>query len=103
MYFNFLLQEAGAAQYLSYLPILFAFVVIYFMLFLPMQKQKKQQQKMLSELQNGSVVVTSGGIIGTIVAVNADETLVVRVRPDNVKLQIARSAVAGLVTDEAKK
>lgn len=103
MYFNFLLQEAGAAQYLSYLPILFAFVVIYFMLFLPMQKQKKQQQKMLSELQNGNVVVTSGGIIGTIIAVNPDETLVVKVRPDNIKLQIARSAVAGLVTDEAKK
>lgn len=103
MYLIFLLQEAGPAQFLNYLPILFIFVIFYFMLFLPMQRQKKQQQKMLSELQNGNIVVTTGGIIGTIISVNPDDTLVVRVRPDNVKLQIARSAVSGLVTEEVKK
>lgn len=103
MYLNFLLQDAAQAQFLSYLPFLFIFVIFYFMLILPMQRQKKQQQKMLSELQNGNMVVTSGGIIGTIVSVNPDDTLVLRVRPDNIKLQVARSAVAGLVTDEVKK
>lgn len=103
MYLNFLLQDAGQAQFLSYLPFLFIFVIFYFMLILPMQRQKKQVQKMLSELQNGHMVVTTGGIIGTIISVNADDTLVLRVRPDNVKLQIARSAVTGLVTEEVKK
>lgn len=105
MYLNFLLllQDAGPAQYLSYLPILFIFVIFYFMLFLPMQRQKKQMQKMLAELQNGNIVVTSGGIIGTIVSINPDDTLVVRVRPDNVKLQIARTAISGLVTEEVKR
>lgn len=61
-----------------------------------MQRQKKQQQKMLAELQNGNTVVTSGGIIGTIVAIENDDTLVLRVKPDNIKLQVARSAVTGL-------
>ena len=52
---------------------------------------------MLRELQNGKVV-TSGGIVGTIVAIDDDDTLVLRVKPDNVKLQVARSAVSSLVT-----
>ena len=68
-----------------------------------MQKQKKQQQKMLSGLQNGNTVVTSGGIVGTIVAIEGDDTLVLRVKPDNIKIQVARSAVSSLVSSEAKK
>jgi preprotein translocase subunit YajC len=65
-----------------------------------MQRQKKQQQKMLRELQNGNVVLTSGGIVGTIITIGEDDTVVLRVKPDNVKLQVARSAVSGLVTDK---
>ena len=64
-----------------------------------MQRQKKQQAKMLTELQNGNTVLTSGGILGTIVAIEGD-TLVLRVKPDNVKLQVARSAVSSLVPEK---
>lgn len=84
------------------MPILLIFAIFYFLLFMPMQRQKKQQQKMLKELQNGNVVLTSGGIVGTIVAIEED-MLVLRVKPDNVKLQVARSAVSSLVPAEAKK
>ncbi len=76
--------------------------IFYFLLFLPMQRQKKQQQKMLSELQNGNVVLTSGGIVGTIVSID-DDTVVLRVKPDNIKLQVSRSAVSNLVPQEVKK
>lgn len=88
---------------MGFLPILLIFAIFYFLLFLPMQRQKKQQQKMLRELQNGNVVVTSGGIVGTIITIGDDDTLVLRVKPDNIKLQVARSAISGLVTGEAKK
>jgi preprotein translocase subunit YajC len=64
-----------------------------------MQKQKKQMAQMLSGLQAGNEVLTTGGIVGTIVNVDTD-TLILRVKPDNVKLLIKRSAVAGLVTPE---
>jgi preprotein translocase subunit YajC len=82
---------------LSFLPILVIFGIFYFLLFLPMQRQKKQQQKMLSSLQNGNTVLTSGGIVGTIISIGEDDTLVLRVKPDNIKLQVARSAVSSLV------
>lgn len=88
---------------LSFLPILLIFGIFYFLLFLPMQRQKKQQKAMLSSLQNGNVVLTSGGIVGTIISIGEDDTLVLRVKPDNVKLQVARSAVSSLVTGEGKK
>ena len=79
---------------LGFLPILLIFGIFYFLLFLPMQRQKKQQAKMLADLQNGNTVVTSGGIVGTIVAIEDDDTLVLRVKPDNIKMQVARSAVS---------
>lgn len=68
---------------------------------MPMQKQKKQMKQMLEGLQNGNVIQTTGGIVGTIVSINTgDDTLVVRVKPDNIKLQVARSAVAALVSEK---
>lgn len=98
-----LLQSGAAASSpLSFLPIILIFAIFYFLLFMPMQRQKKQQAKMLAELQNGNVVITSGGIVGAIVSIGDDDTLVLRVKPDNVKLQIARSSVSSLVSKEAK-
>jgi preprotein translocase subunit YajC len=101
---NFLLQQPGPSNpVMGFLPILLIFAIFYFLLFLPMQRQKKQQKKMLSELQNGQHVVTNGGVVGTIVAVNDDDTLYLRVKPDNVKIQVTRSAIAAVVPEETKK
>ena len=103
---NFLfLQTAppAANPLFQFLPILLIFGIFYFLLFLPMQKQKKQQKLMLAGLKNGDVVMTNGGILGTIVGLNdEDQTVVIRVKPDNIKLQIARSAVASVVAPESK-
>ena len=101
---SFFLQAAPAPgnSWMGFLPILLIFGIFYFLLFLPMQKQKKQQQRMLSGLQNGNTVVTSGGIVGTIVSIDGDETLVLRVKPDNIKIQVARSAVSSVVSGEKK-
>ena len=87
---------------LSFLPIVLIFAIFYFLLFLPMQRQKKKTQQMLTGLQNGNVVVTSGGIVGAIISIGDDDTLILRVKPDNIKLQVARSAIASLVSQETK-
>ena len=75
---------------------------MYLLLFLPMQKQKKAQAKMLSELKSGDTVLTAAGIVGTITALDSD-TIILRVKPDNLKLQFARSAVSSLITNEGSK
>jgi preprotein translocase subunit YajC len=66
-----------------------------------MQRQRKDQQKMLANLQNGDVVLTNGGIIGTIIWLS-EESVILRVKPDNLKLQITRSSVAGLAPENLK-
>ncbi len=66
-----------------------------------MQRQKKQMKQMLEGLKSGNIVQTSGGIVGTIISLNSeDDTLVIRVKPDNIKLQVARSAVAALISEK---
>ena len=57
---------------------------------------------MLNELKSGDVVVTSSGITGTITTVDSD-TIVLRIKPDNLKLQFARSAVSTLVAPDGSK
>ncbi len=98
-----LLQATTSNPLLGFLPLLLIVGIFYFLVFMPMQRQRKQQQQLLRDLQNGSVVVTTGGLVGTIVSINPDDTLILRVKPDNIKLQVSRSAVSGLVTDEVKK
>ena len=93
----FFLQTTPAANPIaSFLPLILIVAIFYFLVFMPMQKQKKQQAQMLSSLQAGTDVLTTGGIVGTIVSIS-DTTLVLRVKPDNIKLQVMRSAVASLM------
>ena len=92
-------QQPATNPIIGFLPLIFIVAIFYFLVFMPMQRQKKQQASMLAGLQSGNEVVTTGGIVGTVVSVDQD-TLIVRVKPDNIKLQIARSAVASLVNPE---
>ena|SRR5271166_2828883 len=99
----FLLQATSPSNpILGFLPLLVILAIFYLLVFMPMQRQKRNQAQMLKDLQNGNVVLTTGGLVGTIVTINNDDTLILRVKPDNVKLQIARSSVASLVNEEKK-
>lgn len=72
------------------------------MLIMPQQKRQKKWQAMLSSLKNGDKVVTSGGIRGTIISVK-DDAVQLRVPPDNLRIEVARSAVTALVNPEEAK
>ncbi|MBV8866020.1 MAG: preprotein translocase subunit YajC [Acidobacteriaceae bacterium] len=102
------LLQAAAATPSSFLtgilPIVLMIAIFYFLVFMPMRRQQRNTKEMIKALQSGQTVVTSGGLVGTIVAVN-DDTLILRIKPDNLKLQVARSAVTSVVSsdDAAKK
>jgi len=96
------LQLPGGSSLLSLAPLLFIFAIFYFLLIMPQQKKQKKWQAMLSELKNGDRIVTSGGLRGTIVSLR-DDALVLRVPPDNLKLEISRASVVSVTTaDEGK-
>ncbi|HPC82667.1 MAG TPA: preprotein translocase subunit YajC [Thermoanaerobaculaceae bacterium] len=83
----------------QFLPFVVIFAIFYFLLIMPMRKRQKKHQEMLSKLSKGDRVVTSGGIFGTVVEVQGDR-VILRVA-DNVKLEVAISAIAGLAKDAA--
>jgi preprotein translocase subunit YajC len=98
----FLLQSVTGNPLVQLLPLLLLFAVFYLLIFMPMQRQRKNTAKMLASLENGQTVLTSGGIVGTISAIQEDDTLVLRVKPDNIKIQVARSAVSSVVAPVSK-
>jgi preprotein translocase subunit YajC len=70
------------------------FAVFYFLVLAPMRKQKKKHADMVQNLRAGDRVVTSGGIHGTVVGVSED---LIQLRiADQVKVDVAKSAISGL-------
>ena len=95
-------QQSPTNSIALFAPYILIGLVFYFLLFMPMQRQKKRQQQMLNGLKSGDNVVTSGGIVGTVTSVDGD-TITLRVKPDNLKLQFSRSSVSTLVPPEGSK
>ena len=90
------LQTGGGSMgLLGFAPLIFIFAIFYFLLILPQQRRQKKWQQMLSELKTGDKVVTSGGLRGTIVAIK-DDSLHLRVPPDNLRLEVSRASVSSV-------
>jgi len=92
-------QTGGASGLVGLAPLLLIFAVFYFLLILPQQRRQKKWQHMLQELKAGDKVVTSGGIKGTILSVK-DDAVQLRVPPDNLRIEVARSAVVSMAAEE---
>ncbi len=100
----FLLQGAGGLSSLTtFLPFILIFAVFYFLLILPNQRKQKKWQEMLNNLKAGDRVTTTGGIRGTIFVIK-DDVIQLRVAPDNLKIEVVKSAIASVTTagEEAK-
>ena len=83
----------AAGGFASFIPLILIFVVFYFLLIRPQQKQAKQHQSFLSELKKGQKVLTKGGIYGVIQSLN-DNVLTIEIAKD-VVIKVSRDAVAG--------
>jgi len=100
-----LLQTApaqGPGGLLQFAPMIFIFVIFYFLLIAPMRKKQKRAQEMLAKLKKGDDVVTSGGIFGKIDALDEERGFVVLRIADNVRIKIQRGAIAGLAAEPEK-
>jgi preprotein translocase subunit YajC len=89
----------GPSPLIQLLPVLLIFAIFYFLLLAPMRKRQKAHQAMLGQLKRGDRVVTNGGLIGEISAV--EEKVVHLKLADNVRVRVTKSAIAGLEGDPA--
>jgi preprotein translocase subunit YajC len=83
------------------LPFLLIIVVFYFLLLRPQQKRQQNWQKMLGGLKPGDRVTTTGGMRGIILSIK-DDTIQLRVPPDNLRIEVVKSAIASVTQDETK-
>jgi preprotein translocase subunit YajC len=91
-------QPGGIALFL---PLILIMVIFYFLMILPAQRKQKKATEMLQALKTGDKVITNAGIYGTIVGLEPD-AVQLRVA-DQVKIKIARSAIAGLQAEPPKE
>jgi len=90
---------AGLGGFL--IPLMLMFGIMYFLVILPQQRQRKKVQEMLRAIKNGDKVITTSGIYGTINGMDGD-TIILKIA-DNVKIRIARVAIAQVeASDDAK-
>ena len=93
---------SSANPILTFLPFVLMIVVVWFLLIRPQRKRQKELQSMLSQLSKGDKVVTSSGILGTIVGLT-ESRVVLRVGDDprsEIKIEFLKSAVVGKVDKE---
>jgi len=78
------------------------FAAMYFLLIVPNQRKQKKWAEMLGKVKSGDQVITNGGIRGTVYSVS-DTVIVLRIAPDNIKLEFSKNAIASVITaDEVK-
>jgi preprotein translocase subunit YajC len=96
------LQFSGGSGLLGLAPLLFIFAIFYFLLILPQQRKQKKWQAMLGELKAGDKITTNGGLRGTIISLK-DDAVILRVPPDNLKIEVSRGSVVSVSTPEEAK
>lgn len=91
--YNILLEQQQSGL-ISLLPFLLMFVIMYFLMIRPQQKEQKQKDQMLSQLAVGDTVLTTSGFYGTIIDI-ADDTVIVEFGNNrNCRIPMQKAAVA---------
>src|SRR5271170_6643485 len=91
------LPGGGSASFLLMMGLMIG--VFYFLLILPQQRRQKKWQTMLDGIKTGDKVVTSGGLRGTVMALK-DDSVQLRVPPDNLRLEVTKASVTQVTTTE---
>jgi len=89
----------GGMGWLSIAPLIFIFAIFYFLLIMPQQRRQKKWHAMLDHLKTGDKVTTSGGLRGTIMALK-DDSIHLRVPPNNLVVEVTKASVTQVTTTE---
>jgi len=87
-------QPTEAPWWYTIAPMVLIFVIFYFLLVFPVRKRQKELARLVDDLKRGDKVITNGGMYGEVAAVEGG-TIHLKIA-DNVKIRVAKSAIAGL-------
>lgn len=94
-------QAQASSPLAMLLPLVLVLIIFYLLLILPAQRRQKKIAEMHRSLKSGDKIVTNGGVYGVIVGVDT-ESVQLRVA-EQVKIRVARSAVAGFQSEGKKE
>jgi preprotein translocase subunit YajC len=89
----FAMGAPGQPAWMQFVPFAMVLAIMYFLILLPMKRQRKKVQDFQTGLKVGDKVVTTGGIYGLITRVN-DNSVQLQVA-EKVRIEIARAAIGG--------
>ena len=92
-------QPGAPGLLMQVVPFVIIFAIFWLLVLRPMRKRQEQHQSMVDALERGAKVITNGGLYGEVTAVDA-ATVLLKVG-DNVKVRVAKSAVASLQGEDA--
>ena len=93
----------SGSSFTQFVPLILIFVIFYFFLIRPQQKKIKDHKLMVSSLNRGDEIITSGGIIGKVERILDDDKIDLLIA-DNVTVQVVKSTVQSLINQsQAKK
>ena len=83
---------------ITILPLILLIIVMYFLMIRPQKKRERETTAMRNSVQVGDEIVTIGGICGRIVKTK-DETIVIQVGSDKVKMEMMRWSISKVVSE----
>jgi len=100
-----LLQASGGGGLLGnpFFILLPLIVIMYLIVFRPQQQQRKRTQEMQLALKTGDKVITGSGIYGTVSGIDGDSVIMKISSEPQVKIRIARAAIAQVEASEDAK
>ncbi|HEV2194566.1 MAG TPA: preprotein translocase subunit YajC [Candidatus Acidoferrum sp.] len=98
-----LLQGSTSGFGTFLVPLALMFGIMYFMVIMPQQRQRKKTQAMLSALKTGDKIITGSGIYGTVSGIDGEAVILKISSEPQVKIRIARAAIAQVETQEDAK
>ncbi len=93
--------RGGGSMFAALIPFILVFVIFYVLIIMPQRKRQKRHQQLIEQLKPGDRIVTSGGIHGTVMGTQKDR-IELKIAA-NVKIDLAKSAVAVILTPEQKE
>jgi preprotein translocase subunit YajC len=93
---QFVIMQAASTQntLFQFAPILVVGLIFYLSIFMPMRKRQKKEEQMRTALRPGDRVITNSGIYGVVAGVK-ETTFILKIA-DQVKIEVAKNAIAGI-------
>ena len=89
--------QGGGDFFVTLLPFILIFVIMYFLIIRPQQRRVKDHREMVAGVRRGDTVVTSGGVIGRVTKVVDDNELQVEIA-DGVRVKVVRGTLSEVRT-----